>query len=46
MKTFICFQCNKAIRKNQNGINCNNINHWLKDKYTSLTNDQFKLFCK
>ena len=46
MNILICSQCSKAIRKNQNGIYCNNSNHWLHVKCTNLTNEEFKLLCK
>ena len=46
MNILICSQCSKAIRKNQNGIYCNNSNHWLHGKCTNLTNEEFKLICK
>ena len=54
MNILICSQCSKAIRKNQNGIYCNNSNHWLHVKLTNdmlncmlnLTNEEFKLLCE
>ena len=46
MNILICSQCSKAIRKNQNGIYCNNSNHWLQVKCTNLTNEEFKQLCK
>ena len=46
MNILICSQCSKAIRKNQNGIYCNNSNHWLHVNCTNLTNEEFKLLCK
>ena len=46
MNILICSKCSKAIRKNQNGIYCNNSNQWLHVKCTNLTNEEFKLLCK